>query len=439
MLKRIVEKIEKKNLIKKGEKIILGFSGGPDSIFLLEVLLEHKKRIGFEIILAHINHLLRGEEAEEDEKFVYKVSKKYKLKVYVKRVEVKKIAMDQKKGLEEIGREVRYQFFNEILEKESADKIAIAHNLDDQIETFLFRLIRGSSIEGLKGIPNRDKIIRPINEIYKDEILKYLNSNNIEYRLDKTNFENEFTRNSIRLDLIPFIEQRYNPNFKEKIKNIFEEIRDINLIFEDMTKKYRDLSEIDIDILLEENIYIQKRVLNSFIKKHNVEANKEKIDNILELLKTDGTKEISLGNNKVLKKVYNKIKVEEKKDFECTAYKYELEIPFKIKYGDYLIETIDNSQKIEYDSFSTNLKKGDLIIIRNRKSGDKMIPLGMKNHKKIKDIFINEKIPKEERDRVPIVEHNDEIVWIVGVKKSEKFKRDKENGITLIARRQNEV
>ena len=133
------------------------------------------------------------------------------------------------KTLEEVGREERYKFFSEIYRKVSANKIATAHNKDDQIETFLFRLIRGTSLQGLEGIKiKNNNIIRPISEIYKKDILEYLNKNEIQYKIDKTNFENEFTRNSIRLDLIPFIEERYNIKFKDKIFSLIEEIRENN-------------------------------------------------------------------------------------------------------------------------------------------------------------------------------------------------------------------
>ncbi|MGL4788016.1 MAG: tRNA lysidine(34) synthetase TilS, partial [Cetobacterium sp.] len=232
MLKKILKKIKDEKLIQEGDKIVLGFSGGPDSVFLLEALNYAKKEINFEFVLAHVNHLLRGENSDTDEKFSIECSKRLNIPIFVKRASIEEIAKENNIGLEEAGRFIRYTFFKDILKKISGNKIAIAHNLDDQIETFLFRLIRGSSLEGLEGIPNRENIIRPINEVYKNNILEFLDENEIKYRIDETNFENDFTRNSIRLDLIPWIEKRYNNNFKDKIFNLISEIKEVNKILE---------------------------------------------------------------------------------------------------------------------------------------------------------------------------------------------------------------
>ena len=220
---------KKYNLIENDDIIVVGFSGGPDSVFLVEMLKKLQHFFNFKIYLVHINHLLRGEDADSDENFSFEYAKKNNLEIFIKRIPVKEIAKEVGKTLEEVGREERYKFFFEIYEKVRATKIATAHNKDDQIETFLFRLIRGTSLQGLEGIKiKNNNVIRPISEIYKKDILEYLNKNEIQYKIDKTNFENEFTRNSIRLDLIPFIEERYNIKFKDKIFSLIEEIRENN-------------------------------------------------------------------------------------------------------------------------------------------------------------------------------------------------------------------
>ena len=173
ILEKVIKKIKEKNLIEKNDRIVAGCSGGPDSIFLLEVLLKIKEEYNLEIFPVHINHLFRGEEAERDENFVRELGKKYNLSVFVKRKSMEEMAKEEKITLEEAGREIRYSFFDEVMEKVKGNKIALAHNLDDQIETFLFRLIRGTSLEGLEGINDtRDnKYIRPINEVYKKDII----------------------------------------------------------------------------------------------------------------------------------------------------------------------------------------------------------------------------------------------------------------------------
>lgn len=447
MLRKVLKKIKSEKLIKNGDKIVLGFSGGPDSVFLLEALLHAQQDIDFQIVLAHVNHLLRGKDSDEDENFVKLLGEKLKLPTFIKRAEVEKEAAKHGIGLEEAGREIRYSFFEETLKEVSGNKIAIAHNLDDQIENFLFRMIRGCSLEGLEGINHRNNLIRPINEIYKGEIMDYLDSNNIQYRIDKTNFENEFTRNSIRLDLIPYIENRYNPNFKEKIYNLMEEIREANnLLKVDLNRyliDYEDKKVLSIKILLNENSYIQRKVINEYLKGYSLDISREKIQNIIKVLELGGSKELHLTKKLSLKKQYDNLWIEERKKLQKEQVKrdtiIEVEVPFDIIFNGYRIKTEYSENSFGQNEFMTNLAQGDSLIIRTRKDGDKMIPLGMKSYKKIKDIFINEKIAKEERDIIPIIEKNNEILWISGIKKSEVFKGEKnKKGIKLIIRRQNE-
>nr|WP_307774360.1 tRNA lysidine(34) synthetase TilS [uncultured Cetobacterium sp.] len=447
MLRKVLKKIKSEKLIKNGDKIVLGFSGGPDSVFLLEALLHAQQDIDFQIVLAHVNHLLRGKDSDEDENFVKLLGEKLKLPTFIKRAEVEKEAAKHGIGLEEAGREIRYSFFEETLKEVSGNKIAIAHNLDDQIENFLFRMIRGCSLEGLEGINHRNNLIRPINEIYKGEIMDYLDSNNIQYRIDKTNFENEFTRNSIRLDLIPYIENRYNPNFKEKIYNLMEEIREANnLLKVDLNRyliDYEDKKVLSIKILLNENSYIQRKVINEYLKGYSLDISREKIQNIIKVLELGGSKELHLTKKLSLKKQYDNLWIEERKKLQKEQVKrdtiIEVEVPFDIIFNGYRIKTEYSENSFGQNEFMTNLAQGDSLIIRTRKDGDKMIPLGMKSYKKIKDIFINEKIAKEERDIIPIIEKNNEILWVSGIKKSEVFKGEKnKKGIKLIIRRQNE-
>ncbi|WP_297432527.1 tRNA lysidine(34) synthetase TilS [uncultured Cetobacterium sp.] len=445
MLKKILKKIKDEKLIEEGDKIVLGFSGGPDSVFLLEALNYARKEINFEFVLAHVNHLLRGENSDTDEKFSIECSERLNIPIFVKRASIEEIAKENNIGLEEAGRFIRYEFFEDILKKTSSNKIAIAHNLDDQIETFLFRLIRGSSLEGLEGIPNRENIIRPINEVYKSNILEFLDENKIKYRIDETNFENDFTRNSIRLDLIPWIEKRYNNNFKDKIFNLISEIKEVNKILEIDLKKYEEFRDnrwsLNIDLIeLEEN-YIQRKIINEYLKKYNLEGSREKIGNIIKLLNSNGSKIIKLEKGFILKKQYKNIWIEkEKKDKLKKVNKLVTEkIPFKIIFNSYIVEAMEDNKSFGKNEFLTNLKIGDTIEIRMRKDGDKIRPLGMESYKKLKDVFINEKVPKDVRGEIPLILKDDEIVWASGVKKSESFKgEENKKGIKLIIRRQDE-
>lgn len=218
---KVLNTIKKYNLINQNEKIICGVSGGPDSICMLNILMQIKKEINFNIIVCHVNHLIR-EEATSDEQYVQEYCEKNKIKYYIKRIDVKKYANNKKQGSEEAGRNVRYQFFEEILKKENANKIAIAHNKNDKIETIIMNIIRGSGITGLKGIePIREnKYIRPLIEIERQEIENYCKENQLEPRIDKTNFINDCTRNKIRNIVLPYIKKEFNPNVIETIDRL---------------------------------------------------------------------------------------------------------------------------------------------------------------------------------------------------------------------------
>ena len=227
--KHVLETIKKYNLIDQNDKIVCAVSGGPDSICMLDVLrrIKEENKINFDIIVCHVNHMIRVE-ATADEQYVENYCKKYQIPFFAKRVDVKKIAEANKQGTEEAGRKVRYDFFEEIFQKENATKIAIAHNKNDKIETIIMNVFRGSGISGLRGIePIRDnKFIRPLIETERTEIEKYCEENRLNPRIDKTNFINDVTRNKIRNIVIPYIKNEFNPNFintLDRLSNVITE------------------------------------------------------------------------------------------------------------------------------------------------------------------------------------------------------------------------
>ena len=423
LFREILNINKKYNLIENNDNIVVGFSGGPDSVFLVEMLKKLQHFFNFKIYLVHINHLLRGEDADSDENFSFEYAKKNNLEIFIKRIPVKEIAKEIGKTLEEVGREERYKFFSEIYEKVRATKIATAHNKDDQIETFLFRLIRGTSLQGLEGIKiKNNNVIRPISEIYKKDILEYLNKNEIQYKIDKTNFENEFTRNSIRLDLIPFIEERYNIKFKDKIFSLIKEIRENN---QNNSLNLSDYTDSENRIILEKTKFLsnfdKKNLLSLFLNKKNIEVNRNKINEISSLIKNNGTKKIDLDKTYRIVKDYTYLYIEDKKE-NCVINNnvIQVKIPseqifdnFKITVS--AVENLDiPKQKNQY---LLDALYNDIIEVRYRKEGDRIF-LGEKHSKKIKEIFIDQKIPKNIRDRLPIFLYNNTIFWIYNVKKA---------------------
>ena len=256
MLNKILNTINKYNLIKKGDKIVIGVSGGPDSMCLLDSLYCLKEKLGIEIFVAHVNHMIR-KEADSETEYVKEYCKNKNIKCYVKKVNVEKLAKEQKLGTEEMGRKIRYEFFNEIAQKENANKIATAHNLNDNIETVLMNILRGSGISGLKGVEISRKetnieYIRPIRECERQEIEKYCEKQNLNPMIDKTNFENIYNRNKIRNEIIPYLKKEFNPNVLEGINRLSDIAREEEKYFDKIiTEKYEELK-------IEEN---EKRVI----------------------------------------------------------------------------------------------------------------------------------------------------------------------------------
>lgn len=241
MEENVLNTINKYDLIKSGDKIVLAVSGGPDSIFMFDILNKLRKKLNFEIVVCHINHMIR-EEAIDDENFVKNICNENNIQCYIKRIDVTNYANNNKMGTEEAGRILRYNFFEEILNKTGSNKIAIAHNKNDKAETIIMNLLRGTGVQGLRGIePIRDnKYIRPIIEIERKDIEEYCEINNLNPRIDKTNFENIYTRNKIRNIVLPYIEKEFNPNIIESLNRLSEIATEEDDFLNTITKKSYD-------------------------------------------------------------------------------------------------------------------------------------------------------------------------------------------------------
>ena len=221
--KKILKTIKDNKLIQKDDKIVLAVSGGPDSICMLNVfnkMCQKNTSPMAQIVVAHLNHLIR-KEAKEDEEYVQRFCKEKCIEFYSKSIDVLNLANTSKIGVEEAGRIARYEFLNEVLKKTGSDKIAIAHNQNDKAETIIMNILRGSGLGGLKGIEaKRGKYIRPLIDCNREEIEEYCKENELNPRIDKTNFDNTYTRNKIRNIVIPYIKKEFNPNFIETINRL---------------------------------------------------------------------------------------------------------------------------------------------------------------------------------------------------------------------------
>lgn len=260
MLKqKVLNTIKKYNMLKDGDKIVVGVSGGPDSICLLHILYTLKQELGIEIYVAHINHMIRNV-ADEETEYVKKFCQKLGIECFVKKEDVEKIAKKEKRGTEETGRIIRYSFFEEILEKTNSNKIATAHNSNDKAETVLLNIVRGSGISGLKGIEAKrdEKYIRPLIEIDREEIEKYCKTNKLEPKYDESNNENIYNRNKVRNEIIPYIKKEFNQNIIKTLNRLAEVATEEDEYLKTITKSiYEKISEKQ-----EENIVLDLKEFN---------------------------------------------------------------------------------------------------------------------------------------------------------------------------------
>lgn len=427
---KIKKTIKENKLIQQGDSVLVGLSGGADSVCLTHLLKRASEEMGFSIQTAHLNHGIRGDEALRDERFAAEFSRNLGLKCSVKSVNIPEFA--KKRGISEelAGREARYAFFKELSKQEGFNKIATAHNRNDNAETIAMHFIRGSSLNGLCGIPyKRDNIIRPLLDITRDEIEEYCRCHNLEFVTDSTNDENDYTRNKIRHFLIPLIEKEFNPNFINTVsKNAGIIKADEEYISEAADKIYSEKVKnhrIDISALLSCRKSVRSRVIRKMISDiiGISDISLDYIDDITELCRASKSGSgIDLPRGVSAKIEYGKLVIDKRREFK--SYEYDLKCGCEVFVKEYGIAVrAEFADKRENDGaqYFSNVNTENMKI-RCRRDGDRFFPAGMKGSKKLKDYFIDEKIPADERKRLPLITFDGEIGYIVGKRRDERFK-----------------
>lgn len=448
MQNKVLNFIKENSMIHYEDKILVALSGGPDSVCLLNILKELQNELNIKIFAAHVNHCLRGEDALDDENYCLNLCKELNIPCYVKRVNVGKLAKEKCISTEMAGRDARYEFFEELKKELNINKIAIAHNANDQAETVIMRAIRGTGIEGLVGIkPIRDnKYIRPILCLTRDEIEKYCLEKDLNPHIDATNLEEIYSRNKIRLKAIPYIEKNFNKEVIFALNRLAyscnQDVELINKIVDEKYMKYCIKEEKCIVIKKDafnemEAIVtrlIRRALMDVSLKFSNFEM--KHVYDIIKIQKGITGKEINITNNIIAINEYGdiKLKINHREQKYKDVYGDEIKICKKdIENNDFIYANNDFTFKIynkdKFKGFVNDkfVKVFDIsnvsdIIIRTRKNGDKIVPLGMKGSKKIKDILMDAKIPKDLRDIIPLVLFDNEVAWIIGLKTSDKFK-----------------
>ena len=442
-------------MISLNSRVLVAVSGGPDSIVLLHLFKKLSlENSNIKLAIAHLNHLSRGEDSNKDSVFVVELGKKTKLDTFVEAIDVSLLRKNTNTSFQESARLIRYDFLRRIFSQWKGDLIALGHNADDQAETVLINLLRGSGLLGLTGIrAQRDIFIRPLHGCFRSEIDDYIHAHDLKYCSDETNFENKYLRNKVRLELIPFLEL-YNP----KIKSILTVTSAILTDDEDYLVKQVDEKLIEVDFRYCENSYtsldikllnsqhpaMQKRLVRHaiFISKGNLRSiSVRHILEILRLVKCGvSSKEIHLPNGLVALFVdgkltfCNKSYVEKvvKKKSSVVTLSARINVPGFTDIGfrglgfNVSFLSVDDFREF---SLSPNIayfdyhKTGPNLKMRLFRPGDNFIPLGMKGRKKIKSFFIDEKIDQDERKLIPfLTTENDFIIWIYEKRIGENYR-----------------
>jgi tRNA(Ile)-lysidine synthase len=422
MNKLVYKYIKNKNLFTKENHLLLAISGGADSVFLFFIL----KELGYNIELAHCNFNLRGADSDNDESFVKCLADKYGIKCHVKSFETQKYASNQKISIQMAARDLRYKWFDNLLEDRNLDYVITAHHKDDSIETFLINLIRGTGINGLCGISSKNKnIIRPLLKISKKEIKLYLSQNKIKYCNDSSNLDIKYLRNKIRHKLIPLLKEM-NPNIEDVIS---EEI----FIFDGISKIFtKQIERIRAQLLLEKD-GIYKLNVSELMQLEYLEIILFEIlkpfgfSNTNQIIKTinsqSGKQFISKTHQLVIDREEIIISILEncQDDIEILDLEVEITSPLSMKFTlshNLSFSKNRNIAKLDFHKLSFPLK------LRKWKYGDQFKPLGMHNFKKLSDFFIDEKYSILDKQKQWILCSKGAIIWIVGNRIDDRYKID---------------
>lgn len=459
MLNKVRSYVLEHKMLSLGDRIVVGVSGGADSVCLFDVLIKLSIEYDLSLFVVHVNHGIRGEEAIIDQVFVEKLCKKHNISYSSVKKDVVSIA--KKKGLseEEAGRNVRYEAFNNFYIENKCTKIAVAHNKNDNAETFLFNLFRGSGITGLSGIPPiRDSIIRPLLCLEREEIELYLNKNHMPYRIDSTNLTQDYSRNKIRNKILAYSKKEINRAVIEHISNSASMLKEIEtFILNSVEKVFRKTVyeeeegkeySIDIEEFNKLDIVIKKELVREVIKyltSSLKDIDSTHIEMILDLSHKQVGKSLDLPygimvlkgyNNIILRKTYN----DQNKHMEGEFEPINLQVPgsISIPYSDKIITTklkeYKKGMEIPKEGYTKWFdydKINNTVLLRTRQEGDFLQINSQGNRKKLKSLFIDDKIPKENRDGVPLVTDGSHIIWIIGGRISERYKLT-ENSKTIL-------
>ncbi len=429
--------IQKTGMISTGERIIVAVSGGIDSMVLLDVLNAVRSEFSLTLAIGHCNHQLRGNESDEDEAFVRSTAQRYGIECYIEQTNTAKIADTEKKSLQETARELRYAFLQKLRSSSGFNVIATAHHADDNTETMLFNMFRGAGVQGLSGIPAMRKdacIIRPLLFATRNDIASYAQEQDIQFREDSSNANPEYTRNYLRHTLIPSIREHINPNLTATLQRTSELFNQLEEYIEEESKKVVGtvvIAESKEEIILDLGkfhslqIFLQEYLLQQFAKRIAVgEIDFGSVKMLHRLSRGATGSSLTLGNTVSVYKDRDRLIMTTIRP--AGRYEHPIELNKRHEFNTFSFEstTVDHADmtgnpSVEYIDSSF---LGKNLMLRSWQEGDWFIPLGMSTKKKISDFFIDAKVPVFEKNSIPLLVSDDQIVWVCGKRLDNRFK-----------------
>lgn len=434
---KAVNAIKKYSMLHQGDSVLIGLSGGPDSICLSAILDELKDNFNLSLQALYVNHGLRPEENKKEEAFCREFCGALGIKFYIEYADVREYAEAKRLNLQEAARELRYGLFEKVSLRENAGKIAMAHNADDQAETVIMRLIRGSGRKGLSGMPPvRGKIIRPFIDIQRAEIEGYLKARGISFVTDSSNLKTDYLRNRLRMDILPLLKAE-NPSFTESICRAAEILRDEDQYLQTaatkaMMRLITRKSDKSIELFLIPLMNINKAILRRVLRRALSEIGAGTgiglvhIDGIIDLVHNCKSGD-SINLPKGIRAIKNYSTLVLTKDIQTGIKTKHIEIPGKTICGEtglmLTARLSDSPEKndgktaalFDYERLALPLQ------VRSRRDGDYFYPAGFGKRKKLQDFLVDLKVPREMRDSVPVVVSGEDIIWVAGYRMDGRF------------------
>ncbi len=421
MEKLFLDNIENNFPSLLSNRFIISVSGGLDSIVLLHLC----RKLKLNFVIAHCNFKLRGEESDSDEKFVKKIAKKFKVEFYSKSFNTKKLLVSTNKSVQMIARDLRYQWFDKLSEELEVNYVLTAHHLDDNVETVLINLIRGTGINGLLGIPEvNNKVCRPLLIFSKDQLKSYAVKNKITYREDSSNEKKDYLRNKIRLDVIPEL-KKINSALLETFSKTSQKLQQSKLIVDDKIKDV--INEISFnkgeELFFEIDKIKNLSNIDAYIYEIFKEYNFTQWNDIIDLLDSQSGKEIISKSHRLLKDRQYLILTKKNELDETSVIIKNTNEETKISIGTIIFSKVDKIDvKNPYSVFLDSTRLKFPLRIRNVMPGDYFYPYGMDGKKKVSKYLKDQKVSKYEKEKTLILETSkNEIVWLIGMRLDNRF------------------